>query len=84
MAFSGAYKLGEFLEMRGVRRVRKYCLDEETDPGLETVPPEDFYMVEMHGSTARVYTEAFLERPARERRRADPGDRAASAADVLS
>jgi hypothetical protein len=52
--------------MRGVRRVRKYCLDEETDPGLQTVPPEDFYMVEMHGSTARVYTEAFLERTARE------------------
>ncbi|HUF75081.1 MAG TPA: carboxypeptidase regulatory-like domain-containing protein [Longimicrobiales bacterium] len=66
LAFSGAYDLGEFLRMRGVRRVRKFCLDEETAPGLQTVPPEDFYMVEMHGSTARVYTEEFLERTARE------------------
>lgn len=66
LAFSGAYNLGEFLEMRGVRRVRRFCLDEETAPGLQTVPPEDFYMVEIHGGTARVYTEGFLERTARE------------------
>lgn len=66
LAFSGAYDLGELLRMRGVRRVRKFCLDEETAPGLQTVPPEDFYMVEIHGSTARAYTEEFLDRTARE------------------
>lgn len=66
LSFSGAFDLGELLEMRGVRRVRKFCLDEETTPGLQTVPPEDFYMVEIHGSTARAYTEEFLERTARE------------------
>ena len=66
LAFSGSYDLGEFLEMRGMRRVRKYCLDEETSPGLQRVPPGDFYLVEIHGSTARAYTEEFLARTARE------------------
>jgi hypothetical protein len=46
--------------------VRKFCLDEWWAPGLSEAPPEDFYLVEIHGSTARVYTEAFLERTARE------------------
>ena len=66
LAFSGAYDLGELLRMRGVRRVRKFCLDEETAPGLQTARPADLYMVEMHGSTARAYTEGFLERTARQ------------------
>ena len=66
LAFSGAYDLGELLRMRGVRRVRKFCLDEETTPGLQTVQPGDLYMVELHGSTVRAYTEDFLERTARQ------------------
>ena len=70
LAFSGAYDLGEFLKMRGVRRVRKFCLDEVTTPGLQRVPPEDFFMVEIHGSTVRAYTEEFLDRTARQDREA--------------
>jgi len=68
LAFSGAYDLGELLRMRGVQRVRKFCLDEQMTPGLQRAPPGDFYMVEMHGSTARAYTQEFLERTAREDR----------------
>lgn len=66
LAFSGAYNLGELLAARGVRRVRKYCLDEESSPGLGTAPPEYFYRVEVFGSAVRAYTEEFLESTARE------------------
>lgn len=66
LAFSGAYNLGELLETRGVRRVRKYCLDEESSPGLGTAPPQYFYRVEVFGRAVRAYTEEFLEQTARE------------------
>jgi len=66
LAFSGAYDLAQMLTTRGVRRVRKYCLDEQTSPGLGTVAPRSFYRVEVFGSAVRVYTEEFLESTARE------------------
>jgi hypothetical protein len=66
LAFSGAFNLGELLTARGVRRVRKFCLDEVTTPGLSLAPPEEFYLVEIHGSTVRAYTEEFMERTARQ------------------
>lgn len=66
LAFSGAFDLGELLSNRGIRRVRKYCLDEVTAPGLFKAQPQEFYLVEVHGSTVRAYTEEFLERTARE------------------
>ena len=66
LAFSGAYDLGELLAARGVRRVRRYCLDEVATPGLSRAQPEEFYLVEVHGSTVRAYTEEFMDRTARE------------------
>ncbi len=66
LAFSGAYDLDEMLATRGVRRVRKYCLDEETSPGLGTLSPQYFYRVEVFGRAVRVYTQEFLERTARQ------------------
>ena len=60
LAFSGAFDLSELLTTRGVHGVRKFCLDERWAPGLEGSPPEDFYMMEIHGGTARLYTEEFL------------------------
>ena len=66
LAFSGAYNLGELLSSRGIRRVRKFCLDERWAPGLAEARPEDFYMLEIHGRTARLYTEEFLQQTARE------------------
>jgi hypothetical protein len=66
LAFSGAFNLGELLTARGVRRVRRFCLDEVTTPGLSLAPPDEFYLVEIHGSTVRAYTEEFLERTARQ------------------
>jgi hypothetical protein len=61
LAFSGAFDLGELLATRGVRRVSKFCLDERWTPGLQGEPPEGFYLMEIHGSTARLYTEEFLQ-----------------------
>lgn len=66
LAFSGAFDLGDFLTTRGVRRVRKFCLDERWAPGLQQAPPESFYRLEVFGSLVRVYTEEFLEQTARE------------------
>ena len=40
--------------------MRKFCLDERWAPGLEGSPPESFYMMEIHGGTARLYTEEFI------------------------
>ncbi len=66
LAFSAAFDLGEFLLDRGVRRVRKYCLDERWVPGLAREPSKSFYVLQIHGSTARAYTEEFLARMAME------------------
>jgi hypothetical protein len=66
LAFSGAFDLGELLTTRGVRGVRKFCLDERWTPGLERSTPEDFYLMEIHGGTARLYTEEFLAEMAAE------------------
>lgn len=66
LAFSGAWDLTEFLMIHGARRVRKFCLDERTDPGMAVAPPEGFYLLELHGSKVRLYTEEFLEQTARE------------------
>jgi hypothetical protein len=60
MAYSGAFSLGELLNDRGVRRVLKTCLDEYWAPGLLVESPVGFYRMEIHGSTARVYSEEFL------------------------
>jgi hypothetical protein len=60
MAFSGAFDLRELLATRGVHGVRKFCLDERWAPGLGGSPPGGFYMMEIHGGTARLYTEEFL------------------------
>ena len=64
LAFSGAFDLGEFLTSRGVRGIRKFCLDERSTPGLSGALPEDFYLMEIHGSTARLYSEEFLQETA--------------------
>jgi hypothetical protein len=61
LAFAGAFDLGELLATRGVRGVRKFCLDERWTPGLQGAPPESFYLREIHGGTARLYTEEFLD-----------------------
>jgi hypothetical protein len=61
LAFSRAFDLREFFSTRGVRDVRKYCLDEVWEPGLEGAPPEQFYLVEIHGGTARAYSEEYLQ-----------------------
>jgi len=66
LAFSRAFDLGDLLTTRGVRGVRKFCLDERWTPGLEGSPPEGFYRMEIHGSTARLYTEEFLQEMALE------------------
>jgi len=66
LAFSRAFNLGEMLTMRGIRGVRKYCLDERWAPGLEGALPEQFYLVEVHGSTARLYSQRFFEEMAAE------------------
>jgi hypothetical protein len=60
LAFSRAFDLGELLDSRGVRGVRKFCLDERWAPGLQGEGPEGFYRMEIHGSTARLYTEEYL------------------------
>jgi hypothetical protein len=60
MAFSGAFDLGELLSDRGVRGVERVCLDEHWAPGLLLEPPVDFYRMEIHGRTARVYSQDFL------------------------
>jgi len=60
MAYSGAFNLGEMLGNRGVHRVLKTCLDEYWAPGLLVESPVGFYRMEIHGATARVYTEEFL------------------------
>ncbi|MGE0157976.1 MAG: carboxypeptidase regulatory-like domain-containing protein [Gemmatimonadales bacterium] len=61
LAFSGAFDVDELLAMRGVRGIRKVCLDERWSPGLLTSSPEGFYMMEIDGGTARLYTEEFLQ-----------------------
>jgi hypothetical protein len=61
LSFSGAYDLSELLRTRGVRNIRRFCLDERWVPGLGSEPPEGFYMMEIHRGTARLYTEEFLE-----------------------
>ncbi|MEQ1857220.1 MAG: carboxypeptidase-like regulatory domain-containing protein [Longimicrobiales bacterium] len=66
LAFSGAFDLGELLSNRGLRDVRRFCLDERWAPGLNGEAPEQFYLMQVHGSTARVYTEEFLARMATE------------------
>lgn len=66
LAFVRAWDLGELLAHRGIRRARAFCLDEEPSPGLLTVPPETFYLVEVHGSKVRAYTQEFMERTARQ------------------
>jgi hypothetical protein len=60
LAFSRAFDLADFLNSRGVRGVRKFCLDERWSPGLEGSTPESFYRMEIHGATARLYTEEYL------------------------
>jgi hypothetical protein len=60
LAFSGAFDLQELLRMRGVRGVGRFCLDERWVPGLSSAPPQEYYMLEIHGGTARLYTEEFL------------------------
>ena len=61
---SGAFDIAEFMRTRGVREVRKICVDERWSPGAFQAPPGNFYRMEMHGGTARLYTEEFLERTA--------------------
>jgi hypothetical protein len=60
LAFSRAFDLAELLTMRGVRRVRKFCVDERWEPGAAGMEPGVFYRMEIHGSIARLYTEEFL------------------------
>jgi hypothetical protein len=64
LTYSNAFNLGELLNDRGVRGVRRVCLDERWAPGLLVESPVGLYRMEIHGQTARVYTEAFLERMA--------------------
>lgn len=66
LAFSGAFDLQEFLAIRGVRGVRRLCVDEEWVPGPFGASPGNFYLLEIHGQTARLYTEEFLEQTAGE------------------
>jgi hypothetical protein len=66
LAFSGSFSLGELLSDRGVRNVRRECLDEHWAPGLLLEAPESFYRMEIHGSTARVYSQEFLAQMAAE------------------
>jgi hypothetical protein len=66
LAFSGAFDLEEMLRTRGVRGIRKYCLDEVWQPGLASASPEGFYRMEIHGGTARLYSEEFLAETASE------------------
>lgn len=65
LAFSRAWDLRELLANRGIRRARAFCLDEAPAPGLLTVAPEAFYLVEVSGGKVRAYTEEFMERTAR-------------------
>jgi hypothetical protein len=65
LAFSRAFDLQEFLAIRGVREVGKLCLDERWHPGMAGAPPEQFYLVEVDGRTARLYTQEFIEETAR-------------------
>jgi len=66
LAFSGAFDLAELMEMRGVRSVRRLCMNERSAPGLTTMVPNAFYLVEVQGGTVRAYTQDFLEQIARE------------------
>ena len=66
LAFSRAFDVADFLTSRGVRGVRKFCLDERWSPGLQNSQPENFYRMEIHGSTARVYSQEFLQEMAAE------------------
>ena len=66
LAFSGAFDLSEFMATRGVREIGKFCVDEQWSPGAFHAPPGNFYRMEIHGGTARLYTEEFLERMAAE------------------
>lgn len=65
LAFSRAFSVAELLTMRGVRRVRRFCVDEHWEPGAVEMAPGTFYRIEIHGSTARIYTEEYLEEMAR-------------------
>jgi len=60
LAFSGAFDLAEFMVTRGVRGVGRFCVDERWSPAASQAPPGNFYLMEIHGSTARLYTEDFL------------------------
>jgi hypothetical protein len=66
LAFSGSFDLAEFMTTRGVRSVRRFCVDERWSPGASQAPPGNFYRMELHGGTARLYTEEFLARTAAE------------------
>jgi len=65
LAFTGAFDLAELFEMRGVRNVRRLCMDERGAPGLTTMLPGRFYLVEVQRGTVRAYTQDFLEELAR-------------------
>ena len=64
LAFSGAFDIREFFKMRGVRGIREFCVDEIWVPGELATRPGFFYLLEVHGATARLYTEEFLEQTA--------------------
>lgn len=66
LAFSGAFDLAELLADRGVRDVRRECLDEHWAPGVLRESPVAYYRMEIRGGIVHVYSQEFLERMAAE------------------
>lgn len=76
LAFNASFTLGEYLQLRGVDRLGRVCVDERPEPvGVLGRASDMFYMAEIVGGFVRLYTEEFVEEAARERYRLHPEPR---------
>lgn len=68
LAFHNYFDLRDFLAQHRVRGVRRVCVDERPEAiGILERQGHEFYMAEVVGGYLRLYTDAFVERAARER-----------------